>query len=49
MTDDHVVRHEVTVNGTPERAFETFTERMGDIKPKEHNLLSSPIAETAAV
>lgn len=40
------VRHEVVVPGTPERAFTTFTERMGDIKPKEHNLLGSPIVTT---
>jgi uncharacterized protein YndB with AHSA1/START domain len=41
-----VVRHEVVVSGTPEEAFAAFTERMGDIKPKEHNLLSSPIVST---
>jgi uncharacterized protein YndB with AHSA1/START domain len=46
MTDGPVVRHEVVVDGTPDRAFATFTGRMGDIKPKEHNLLTSPIAET---
>ncbi len=40
------VRHEVVVPGTPERAFAAFTERMGDIKPKEHNLLGSPIVTT---
>jgi uncharacterized protein YndB with AHSA1/START domain len=27
-------------------AFKVFTERFGDFKPKEHNLLASPIAET---
>jgi uncharacterized protein YndB with AHSA1/START domain len=41
-----VVRHQVVVGGTPEQAFAAFTERMGDIKPKEHNLLSSPIVTT---
>jgi uncharacterized protein YndB with AHSA1/START domain len=41
-----VVRHQVVVGGTPEQAFAGFTERMGDIKPKEHNLLSSPIVTT---
>ena len=41
-----VVRHEVVVPGTPELAFAAFTERMGDIKPKEHNLLGAPIVST---
>jgi len=46
MTEAAVVRHEVVVPGTPEQAFATFTERMDDIKPKEHNLLGSPIVTT---
>ncbi len=46
MTEAPVVRHEVVVRGTPEEAFATFTARMSDIKPKEHNLLSSPIVST---
>lgn len=46
MTDAPVVRHHVVVTGTPERAFATFTERMDEFKPREHNLLDSPIAET---
>jgi uncharacterized protein YndB with AHSA1/START domain len=41
-----VVRREVTVDAPLERAFAVFTERFGDIKPKEHNLLASPIVET---
>jgi uncharacterized protein YndB with AHSA1/START domain len=41
-----VLRHRVVVGGTPEQAFAAFTERMGDIKPKEHNLLGSPIVTT---
>jgi len=41
-----IVRHQVVVPGTPDRAFATFTERMGDFKPKEHNLMSSPIVST---
>jgi uncharacterized protein YndB with AHSA1/START domain len=45
-TDTPVVRHHVVVPGTPERAFATFTERFDDIKPREHNLLGSPIAST---
>ena len=46
MTETATVRHDVVVNGTPERAFAAFTERLGDFKPPEHNLLGSPIAET---
>jgi uncharacterized protein YndB with AHSA1/START domain len=46
MTESTVVRHEVLVRGTPEQAFAAFTERMDDIKPREHNLLSSPIVST---
>jgi uncharacterized protein YndB with AHSA1/START domain len=41
-----IVRREVTVDAPLERAFAVFTERFGDFKPKEHNLLGSPIAET---
>ena len=41
-----VVRHQVVVPGTPAQAFAAFTERMGDIKPREHNLLGSPIVST---
>jgi len=40
------VRHEVVVNAPLERAFRVFTEKFGDFKPREHNLLSVPIAET---
>ena len=29
-----------------DEAFRVFTERFGDFKPREHNLMSSPIAET---
>ncbi|GAA2037572.1 SRPBCC family protein [Terrabacter terrae] len=46
MTEAPRVRHEVVVPGTPEQAFRAFTERMDEIKPKEHNLLSSPIVAT---
>lgn len=44
--DDVVVRREVVVDAPIERAFEVFTERFGDFKPKEHNLLGAPIVET---
>ena len=40
------VRHEVVVPVSPEAAFAAFTERIGEFKPPEHNLLSAPIAET---
>ncbi len=46
MSEPPVVRHHVVVDGAPERAFAAFTERMGDIKPREHNLLASPIVST---
>jgi hypothetical protein len=45
-TDSPVVRHHVVVPGTPERAFAAFTERFDAIKPREHNLLGSPIIST---
>lgn len=41
-----VVRREVVVDAPIERAFAVFTERFGDFKPSEHNLLGVPIAET---
>jgi uncharacterized protein YndB with AHSA1/START domain len=40
------VRHDVVVNAPLDKAFRVFTERFGDFKPREHNLLSVPIAET---
>jgi len=41
-----MVRHDVVVPGTPERAFAAFTQRFDAIKPREHNLLPSPIVST---
>lgn len=41
-----VVHQRVVVEAPIERAFTVFTERFGDFKPPEHNLLHSPIAET---
>src|SRR3954449_8064992 len=41
-----VVRREIVVQGPLEKAFTVFTERFGDIKPPEHNMLGAPIAET---
>lgn len=41
----NVAQH-VVVNAPIDRAFAVFTERFGDFKPREHNLLAVPIAET---
>jgi uncharacterized protein YndB with AHSA1/START domain len=46
QTEAATVRHEVVVQAPIARAFRVFTERFGDFKPREHNLLASPIAET---
>ncbi len=40
------IRHDVVVNASLERAFRVFTEQFGDFKPREHNLLTVPIAES---
>jgi uncharacterized protein YndB with AHSA1/START domain len=47
MSQAPVVRHTVVVRGTPDRAFAVFTERMDEIKPKQHNVLGSPIVSTS--
>lgn len=41
-----VVRKDIVVEAALDKAFAVFTERFGDFKPPEHNLLSVPIAET---
>src|SRR5580692_9720316 len=41
-----VVRTQIVVDAPIQRAFSVFTERFGDFKPPEHNLLGAPIAET---
>ena len=41
-----VVRKQIIVNAPQERAFDVFTRRFGDFKPREHNLLAAPITET---
>jgi uncharacterized protein YndB with AHSA1/START domain len=43
---DTVVRRQIVVEAPIDRAFAVFTERFGDFKPPEHNLLAAPIAET---
>jgi hypothetical protein len=45
-TDAGTIRQQIVVPAPIERAFVVFTERFGDFKPPEHNLLSAPIAET---
>jgi hypothetical protein len=40
------VRRQIVVNAPIAEAFKVFTERFGDFKPREHNLLRAPIAET---
>jgi uncharacterized protein YndB with AHSA1/START domain len=44
--DDAVVRREIVVNAPLDKAFTVFTDRFGDFKPPEHNMLRVPIAET---
>ena len=46
QTDAATVRKQIVVDAPIERAFTVFTERFGDFKPPEHNLLGAPIAET---
>ena len=41
-----IVHRTITVDAPIERAFSVFTERFGDFKPPEHNMLGVPIAET---
>jgi uncharacterized protein YndB with AHSA1/START domain len=43
---DAVVRRQIVVEASIDRAFTVFTERFGDFKPPEHNLLGVAIAET---
>jgi len=40
------VRTEIVVDAPIERAFRVFTERFGDFKPPEHNMLGVDIAES---
>jgi uncharacterized protein YndB with AHSA1/START domain len=41
-----LVRKEIVVPASTEKAFAAFTERIGEFKPPEHNLLAAPVAET---
>ena len=40
------VRHEIVVTAPVERAFRVFTERLDEIKPRDHNLLEAEIETT---
>jgi uncharacterized protein YndB with AHSA1/START domain len=40
------VRKEIVVDVPADRAFRVFTEQFDRVKPRDHNLLSVPIAET---
>ena len=40
------IRHDVVVDAPVDRAFRVFTEKFGDFKTREHNLLKVPIEET---
>src|SRR6202012_2774199 len=40
------IKQSVVVEAPIERAFKVFTEDFGSFKPREHNLLAIPIAET---
>ena len=42
------VHLQVVVEAPIERAFRVFTEEFDRIKPREHNLMRSPIAETVS-
>jgi uncharacterized protein YndB with AHSA1/START domain len=46
QTQSAVVRRQVVVDAPIETAFSVFTDRFGDFKPPEHNLLAAPIART---
>lgn len=45
-TEVQAIRKRIVVRAPIERAFAVFVERFDAIKPREHNLLSVPIAET---
>ena len=41
-----VVRRQIVVRASIDQAFDVFTRQFGDFKPREHNMLAAPIAET---
>ena len=46
QTDAATIGRQMVVEAPIGRAFAVFTERFGDFKPPEHNLLAVPISET---
>jgi uncharacterized protein YndB with AHSA1/START domain len=46
QTQGTSIRTDITVDAPQERAFQVFTERFDEIKPREHNLLEVDIAES---
>ncbi len=44
--DATAVHHQVTVDVPQERAFALFTERFDEVKPRDHTLLTAPIARS---
>jgi uncharacterized protein YndB with AHSA1/START domain len=46
QTEAVTVRKQIVVDAPIERAFTVFTDRFGDFKPPEHNLLGAPISRT---
>lgn len=44
---ESVVQTSIVVQAPQDRAFRVFTERIGAFKPRQHNMLSVEIAETA--
>ena len=46
QTESTMVARHVVVDAPIATAFEVFTARFGDFKPREHNMLQSPIAQT---
>ena len=46
QADAAVVRREIVVDAPIDKAFTVFTDRFGDFKPPEHNLLQVPIVDT---
>ncbi|MGH3646087.1 MAG: SRPBCC family protein [Micromonosporaceae bacterium] len=46
QADQTVVRTQIVVDVPIDHAFTVFTERFGDFKPPEHNILAVEVAET---
>ena len=46
MSTPTSAKSSIEVEAPIERAFKVFTEDFGQFKPREHNLLAAPIAET---